>query len=170
MKKSRKSIAILTAIAICLIITSCEQVASTKLIPDPNRVTTLSQATIELQKADSLKDLWDNWGGLNLAITLLNGDNGNPNHIKTVTDIFSAGGWSGFEEEPNCDVDIIIEAWQQDSVEIKYLIDIDDCIAVYSPTSTEFEEQPHYSHKSLSESDIQALKEIAYYYFSQHLE
>ena len=89
---------------------------------------------------------------------------------KQSLDVLTKEGWGDFATETNADADIIFRTRQQDGIEIEYIIDIDAGIAVFYPTSDEYKDLPRYSQKKLAADELRAVKETAYYYFSEHLE
>ena len=152
---------------LCSVCASCGTSPNVPEPPDPNAVTSLDldSTTIELLKYGSLKDMCDLWGTGMIEL-----DTTVQYHNKQALDILTKEGWGDYSSEPGHDADIIIRTRQQDGIEIVYIIDIDAGIAVVYPSSDEYEKLPRYSRKELTADELRAVKDLAYYYFSEHLE
>ncbi|MBQ6182779.1 MAG: hypothetical protein IJK33_02705 [Clostridia bacterium] len=163
MQFKRAFIILITVILICTVCAACDPV--THELPDPNGITSFvpESMTVQLVKCESLQDMWDLWGTGTIKDT-------SSKVLKSALDMLAKDGWSDFSSEANVDADIIFFAEQQDGIVISYVIYIDAGTAVFYPYSNEYANLPRYSHKQLTADEISNIKQVAYYYFSEHLE
>ena len=161
----RAFIVLIAVILLCPVCTACEKAPETPELPDPNGITSFvpESMAVELVRWEPLQDMWDTWGTGKVKDTT-------SQKLKSALDLLAEEGWSDFSSETDVEADIFFFADEQSGISITYAIDIDSGMAVFYPVSDEYANLPRYSHKQLTADEISNIKQVAYYYFSEHLE